>query len=79
MGSKYLLIFGGEIWSGVRENVINEVFVLEIDIMKWYKLFFVGDVLKFVGYFMEGCGEKIFVFGGGFFSKYCNIFWEVKI
>lgn len=79
LGSKHLLIFGGETWSGVRENVTNEAFVLETDTMKWYKLPLVGDAPKLVGHSMVGCGEKIFVFGGGLSSKYCNTHWEVKI
>lgn len=67
---KYLFIFGGEIWSGVCENVINDIFILEIEKMWWYKVVVFRDVFKFVGYFMVGIVVKIFVFGGGVGNKY---------
>ncbi|PFX18431.1 Kelch domain-containing protein 9 [Stylophora pistillata] len=63
LNNKHLLIFGGETWSGVRENVTNEAFVLETDTMKWYKLPLIGDAPKLVGHSMVGCGDQIFVFG----------------
>lgn len=74
-----MFIFGGEIWSGVWENVISDVFILDFDRMMWYKLLVGGNVFKFVGYFMVGICDKIFVFGGGVGNKYCDNFWEVKI
>ena len=76
---KYLLFFGGETWSGVRENVTNDAFILETDKMRWYKLPFGGDVPRLVGHSMLGAGEKIFVFGGGVGNKYRDTLWEVKI
>lgn len=76
---KHLLIFGGETWSGVRENVTNDAFILGTDKMRWYKVAFCGDVPKLVGHSMVGIGDKIFVFGGGVASKYRDTFWEVKI
>ncbi|XP_022801971.1 kelch domain-containing protein 9-like [Stylophora pistillata] len=79
LNNKHLLIFGGETWSGVRENVTNEAFVLETDTMKWYKLPLIGDAPKLVGHSMVGCGDQIFVFGGGLSNKYSDTLWEVKI
>ena len=79
LDSKHLLIYGGETWSGVRENVTNDAFILESDKMKWYKLPLCGDVPKLVGHSMVGTGDRIFVFGGGLSNKYHDTLWEVKI
>lgn len=79
LDKKHLLLFGGETWSGVRENVTNDAFILETDKMKWYKVAFCGDVPKLVGHSMVGTGDRIFVFGGGVGNRYCDTLWEVKI
>lgn len=79
LDSKHLLIYGGETWSGVRENVTNDAFILVSDRMRWYKLPLCGDVPKLVGHSMVGTGDKIFVFGGGLSNKYRDTLWEVKI
>lgn len=79
LDSRHLLIYGGETWSGVRENVTNDAFILESDRMRWYKLPLCGDVPKLVGHSMVGTGDKIFVFGGGLSNKYRDTLWEVKI
>lgn len=76
---KHLLLFGGETWSGVRENVTNDAFILETDKMRWHKVAFCGDIPKLVGHSMVGTGDKIFVFGGGVGNKYRDTLWEVKI
>lgn len=76
---KHLLLFGGETWSGVRENVTNDAFILETDKMRWHKVAFCGDIPKRVGHSMVGTGDKIFVFGGGVGNKYRDTLWEVKI
>lgn len=76
---KHLLVFGGETWSGVRENVTNDTFILESDRMRWYKLPLSGDVPKLVGHSMVGTGDRIFVFGGGVSNKYRDTLWEAKI
>ena len=79
LDKKHLLLFGGETWSGVRENVTNNAFILETDKMKWYKVAFCGDVPKLVGHSMVGTGDRIFVFGGGVGNRYCDTLWEVRI
>ena len=79
LDSKHLLIFGGETWSGVRENVTNEAFILETDRMRWYKLPLSGDAPKLVGHSMMTTADKIFVFGGGVNNKYRDTLWEIKI
>ena len=79
LDSKHLFIFGGETWTGVRENVTNDAFILESDRMRWYKLPVGGNAPKLVGHSMVGTGDKIFVFGGGVGNKYCDNLWEVKI
>lgn len=76
---KHLLIFGGETWSGVRENVTNDAFILETDKMRWYKVLSCADVPKLVGHSIVGTCGKIFVFGGGLSNKYRDTLWEVKI
>lgn len=75
---KHLLIFGGETWSGVRENVTNDAFILDTDKMKWHKVTCCGDAPKLVGHSMVGIVDKIFIFGGGVANRFCNILWEVK-
>lgn len=79
LDSKHLFIFGGETWSGVRENVTNDAFILDSDRMTWYKLPVGGNAPKLVGHSMVGTRDKIFVFGGGVGNKYCDNLWEVKI
>ena len=79
LDSKHLLIFGGETWSGVRENVTNEAFILETNRMRWYKLPLSGDAPKLVGHSMMTTADKIFVFGGGVNNKYRDTLWEIKI
>lgn len=79
LDSKHLFIFGGETWSGVRENVKNDAFILDSDRMTWYKLPVGGNAPKLVGHSMVGTRDKIFVFGGGVGNKYCDNLWEVKI
>jgi len=79
LDDKHLFIFGGETWSGVRENVTNDAFILESDRMRWYKLPLGRNVPKLVGHSVVGTADKIFVFGGGVGNKYCDTLWEVKI
>lgn len=78
LDAKHLLIFGGETWSGVRENVTNDTFILETEKMRWHKVAVSGDVPKLVGHSMVGTAVKIFVFGGGVGNKHQDILWEVK-
>lgn len=76
---KHLFIFGGETWSGVRENVTNEAFILETDKMRWFKVAFSGgDAPKLVGHSMVITADRIFVFGGGASNKQLDTLWEVK-
>ena len=75
---KHLFVFGGETWSGARENVTSDAFILETDKMRWYRVAHCGEVPKLVGHSIVGFDGRIFVFGGGVGNKYCNNLWEVK-
>ena len=79
IGRGYLFLFGGETWSGVRDNVTNSAFLLDTRHMKWYKLSVSLQTPCIVGHTMCVVGERILVFGGLLSSGPSDTLWEVKL
>ena len=80
LSDRYLLFFGGETWSGVRENVTNEAYVLDCSKMRWYRPQEVttGAVPCLTGHTMGMVGENVYVFGGLLDGKCTDGMWMVN-
>jgi hypothetical protein len=78
IGERYLMVFGGEKWSGVRENVTNEAYILDCHKMAWYIIPVSDNIPRVVGHTMCGIGEKALVFGGSIHNKACDTLWQVN-
>lgn len=77
IGLRYLMFYGGEKWSGVRENVTNEAYLLDTQTMTWYGVPVNDDIPKLVGHTVCVLNDKLMVFGGNFQNKPCNILFSV--
>ena len=71
------MFYGGEKWSGVRENVTNEAYVLDTHKMTWHTVPVNEHIPKLVGHAMCAAEDRILVFGGNFQNKPCNTLWLV--
>ena len=79
LSDRYLLFFGGETWSGVRNNVTNEVYILDCSKMRWYRPREVrGTVPCLTGHSMGMVGDKVYVFGGLVDGKCSDGIWMVN-
>ena len=79
LNDRYLLFFGGETWSGVRNNVTNEVYILDCCKMGWYRPGEVrGAVPCLTGHTMGMVGDKVYIFGGLLDGKCSNGIWIVN-
>jgi len=78
IGDRYLMYYGGEKWSGVRENVTNEAYVLDTLKMTWYLIPVNEHVPKLVGHTMCAPKDNILVFGGNVHNKPCDTMWQVN-
>ena len=79
LNSRYLLFYGGETWSGVRNNVTNEVFILGTYRMKWYQVPVDDQTPRLVGHSACIIGEKILVVGGMLENKPTDTLWEMML
>ncbi|EDO48031.1 predicted protein [Nematostella vectensis] len=78
IGSRYLLIYGGETWTGVRENVTNDLYILDSLAMHWFKVPS-GQAPKLVGHTMCAVNNRLLVFAGKLENRCDNTIWEVKV
>lgn len=78
IGNRYLMFYGGEKWSGVRENVTNEAYLLDTQNMIWYNIPVNENIPKLVGHTMCVVMDKVMVFGGNIQNKPCNMLWNVN-
>lgn len=79
IGERYLMVFGGEKWSGVRENVTNEAFILDCNKMKWHLVPMSDQVPKLVGHTMCCVTDRVLVFGGCYQNRTCDTLWQVNL
>lgn len=79
LNSRYLLFYGGETWSGVRNNVTNETFILDTNRMTWYRISVSEQTPRLVGHQACILGEQIFVFGGMLENRASDAVWEMKL
>ena len=79
IGHGCLLCFGGETWSGVRNNVTNEGFLLDTRRMKWYRLPVTSSVPRLVGHAMCLVADRTFAFGGTSNNGLVDTLWEVQL
>lgn len=82
LNDKYILFFGGETWSGVRNNVTNEIFILDSEKMKWYtKQSSSKNIIVpcLTGHTMGIWEGKVYVFGGVLEGKCTNHVWLMQL
>ena len=79
LNNRYLFLFGGETWSGVRNNVTNEAYILDCCKMKWYKPSDLKATIPcLTGHTMSIVGDKVYVFGGLLDGKCSDCLWMVN-
>ena len=80
LSDSYLLFFGGETWTGVRNNTSNEMYILDCQKMKWYcQPSTVSGVPCLTGHVMGILEDRVFVFGGLLEGKCCNNVWLMQL
>ena len=79
LAHKYLLFYGGETWSGVRNNVTNATFILDTNRMLWYQVPITDQTPRLVGHSMCVIDQHIFVFGGMLENRATDTLWEMKL
>ncbi|XP_028395605.1 kelch domain-containing protein 9-like [Dendronephthya gigantea] len=80
LSDRFLLLFGGETWAGVRNNVTNEIYILDCCKMKWYSPLEVGKGIPcLTGHTMGMVNDKVFVFGGLLDGKCTDNVWMVDL
>ena len=80
LSDRYLLFFGGETWSGVRDNVTNEVYALDCSKMRWFRPMEVKTTVPcLTGHTMALVSDKVYVFGGLLDGKCSDRVWMVNL
>ena len=80
LSDRFLLFFGGETWSGVRDNVTNEAYVLDCSKMRWFKPVEIRTTVPcLTGHTMALVGDMVYVFGGLLDGKCSDGVWMVNL
>ena len=80
LSDRFLLFFGGETWSGVRNNVTNEVYILDCGRMRWFRPQVLGEgVPCLTGHTKAMVGDRVYVIGGMLHGKCSDCVWMVNL